>query len=113
MFEQNIWTEDGTHVAEFLHVCHQQGEAVSEGRVILRADLLDEGAQQHLTVVRDGQDRGQLDRRVTQCWHHRSQQTAARRAEVRLLNVLDINMKVNVMISRALMQLTGLYVQYQ
>ncbi len=93
--------EVGTHVAELLHVCHQQGEAVSEGRVVLSADLLDEGAQQHLPVIRDGQDGGQLDWRVTQCWHHRGQQTAARRAEVRLLNVLEVDMKVNVMISRA------------
>lgn len=88
-------------MAEFLHVCHQQGEAVSEGRVILSADLLDEGAQQHLPVVRDGQDRGQLDRRVTQRRHDRGQQTAARRAEVGLLNVLEVDMKVSVIIGRA------------
>lgn len=29
-------------MAQFLHMGHQQGEAVSKGRVILRADLFDQ-----------------------------------------------------------------------
>ena len=67
---------------------HQQGEAVSERRVVLGAHLLDQRAQQHLAVVGDGQDGGQLDRRVAQGRHDRRQQTAAGRAEVGLRNVL-------------------------
>lgn len=55
-----------THVTEFLHVCHQQGEAVSEGRVVLRADLLDERAQKNFSVISNGQDGGQLDGCVTE-----------------------------------------------
>lgn len=30
-----------THMAKFLHMGHQQGEAVSKGRVVLCADLFD------------------------------------------------------------------------
>lgn len=76
-------------MAQFLHVGHQQGEAVSESGVILRADLFDQRAQQHLPVVRDGQDGHQLDRRVAQRRHHGRQQAAAGRAKVGLRNVLE------------------------
>lgn len=36
-----IMTNAKTHVAQFLHMCHQQGEAMSKGRIILCADLFD------------------------------------------------------------------------
>lgn len=54
-------TTGRTHMAQFLHVGHQQWEAVSEGRVVLCADLLDQRAQQHFTIIGDGQDGCQLD----------------------------------------------------
>lgn len=77
-----------THMAQFLHVGHQQGEAVSEGRVVLCADLFDQRAQQHFPVVRDGQDGRQLHRSVAQSRHHSRKQAAAGRAKVGLSNVL-------------------------
>lgn len=54
-----------THMAELLHMGHQQGEAVSKGRVILCAYLFDQRTQQHLPIISNGQDGCQLDRCVT------------------------------------------------
>lgn len=79
-----------THMAQFLHVGHQQGEAMSEGRVVLCADLFDQWAQQHLTVIRDGQDGCQLDRGVAKSRHHSCKETAAGCSEISLCNILKI-----------------------
>lgn len=37
-----ITTKTKTHVAKFLHMRHQQREAMSKGRIILCADLFDQ-----------------------------------------------------------------------
>lgn len=75
-------------MAQFLHVGHQQGEAMSEGRVVLRADLFDQRAQQHLAVVGDGQDGRQLDGGVAKSRHHSREQSAAGRSEIGLGDIL-------------------------
>lgn len=83
-------------MAQFLHVGHQQGEAVSEGRVILCADLLDQRAQQHLAVVGDRQDGGELDRGVAKSRHHGGKQAAAGCSEIGLGNVLKMGKDKNL-----------------
>lgn len=77
-----------THMAELLHMGHQQGEAVSKGRVILCADLFDQWTQQHLPIISNGQDGCQLDRCVTQSWHYGCQETAAGCTEISLSDIL-------------------------
>lgn len=79
-----------THMAEFLHVGHQQGEAMSEGRVILCADLFDQRPQQHFAVVGDGQDGCQLDRGVAKSRHHSCKQSAAGCSKIGLGDILEI-----------------------
>lgn len=85
-----------THVAQFLHVGHEQGEAVSEGRVILCADLFDQRAQQHLAVVGDRQDGRQLDWGVAKSRHHSCKQAAAGCSKIGLSNVLKMGKDKNL-----------------
>lgn len=78
----------GTHVAQLLHMGNQQGEAMSEGRVVFGADLFDQRAQQHLAVIGNGQDGCQLDGGVAKSRHHGCEQAAAGCAKIGFSDIL-------------------------